>query len=223
MAFKGWKTTGNLKVIRDNGEHAVSAQKSCAETVPEPTNLSQGEALAIRPNKKVKGATCVEVNGIAFDSKLEAAVYVALRDSGLVFDMQVKFILLESFVFNGQTTRPWTHKVDFVVYLHSLRLVVEVKGWPNDVYPYKLKMLRWWLARDAVQKGTQSSILFVHSKKEILPFMSLLKQLQTDATVLETLTRLYSNMESEAIRKRKKRHASATKPTDKENYDGTKV
>ncbi len=50
-------------------------------------------------NKRTK------VDGLLFDSKLESNHYLQLKESGLIFERQKKFVLLDSFKFAGMSIR----------------------------------------------------------------------------------------------------------------------
>lgn len=94
-------------------------------------------------NKKVLNATKTEVDGIIFDSKLEAYMYTLLRGAGMTFEMQKEFVLQKAFRYNGEAVRAIKSYVDF--YLPNRNVLIDCKGYANDVAPMKFKMLKSYL------------------------------------------------------------------------------
>lgn len=88
------------------------------------------------------------VNGIKFDSKLEAKRYLQLKElekNGTIKDLkrQVPFIIQDEYKRkDGKKIRPITYKADFT-YINDLNnLVVEdTKGYRTDVYKLKKKLV----------------------------------------------------------------------------------
>ncbi len=194
MSFKGWKSSD----IPTPNLHGLAL----AETA------SQGGPPVVE-NKKIRNSQKRTVNGICFDSLLEARVYEAFIQAGLVFELKKVFVLLPPFEFNGKQVAPWRHEVDFFLVLHGYQIVVEVKGWPNDVYPYKLKMLRYQFALQAETAAIQSLILFIHTSGEVAPFFLLLSEFARYGSekTLQTLREAYSHPHSHASRIKKKEKA----------------
>jgi len=90
-------------------------------------------------NKKIKNATVTVYNGITFRSKLEAECAKILDEEGIKYQYEpFKIILLPSFKYLGKTLREWHYSPDFVVFNN---IIIEVKGFPNDVWGYKKKMI----------------------------------------------------------------------------------
>lgn len=115
-------------------------------------------------NKKIKGATKTEVEGIEFRSKLEASIYKYLKSIDITPDYEpisVKIWDRDSFSvpyydkvgknFRRITEKPRVVKYtpDFVFNYGIYKVILEVKGFKNDVAPYKIRMFRDWL------EGTQ--------------------------------------------------------------------
>lgn len=88
----------------------------------------------------------VDVDGITFDSKMEADYYrhlCILRDLGEIktFVRQPAFLLQPKFRKNGKTYRPITYVADFgVVYKDGSKKVIDVKGLPTPVFKLKAKI-----------------------------------------------------------------------------------
>ena len=90
-------------------------------------------------NKKIKNATVTVYNGITFRSKLEAECAKILDEEGIKYQYEpFKIILLPSFKYLGKTLREWHYSPDFVVFNN---IIIEVKGFPNDDWGYKKKMI----------------------------------------------------------------------------------
>lgn len=115
-------------------------------------------------NKKIKGARKVEFNGIEFRSMLEMRVYKYLLSIGITPQyecLSVKIWDREHFSvpyydrygkkFMRITRKPTSvrYTPDFVFDYGDYKVILEVKGFKNDVAPYKIRMFRDWL------EGTQ--------------------------------------------------------------------
>lgn len=93
-----------------------------------------------KPNSKIMNATKVEVNGVKFDSKLEAYLYDALTVAGIEFEFQKVYTLQVGFKYKGEAIRPIRIVVDF--FLNKQNIVVDTKGWPTPISKLKYKMLK---------------------------------------------------------------------------------
>lgn len=86
------------------------------------------------------------VNGITFDSKMEAEYYRYLKmlENVTVFDIQLqpKFLLLPGYTdTEGKKQRPIYYKADFLVkYESGLVEVIDVKGVETEAFKLKKKM-----------------------------------------------------------------------------------
>lgn len=90
------------------------------------------------------------VDGIKFDSKLEAKRYTELKmmeRTGLIKDLilQPVYELQPSFKKNGKTYRKITYRADFSYYRvnDDKRIVEDVKGFRNEIYKLKLKLFEY--------------------------------------------------------------------------------
>lgn len=108
-------------------------------------------------NKKIKGATHEMCNSIEFKSKIEASVYNHLLQAGFnpVYE-GLTFKLWEGFkptipyytlkgknnILNNSRLRDITYTPDFTFIYNGKLIIIEVKGYTNDVFPYKFKMFR---------------------------------------------------------------------------------
>lgn len=97
-------------------------------------------------NKKIKNATKSVVDGISFDSALERYMYDLLKGANIHFEFQKTFILQDKFRYREENIRSITKIVDF--WLPSRLIIIDTKGFSNDVSPIKHKMLKLALKRD---------------------------------------------------------------------------
>lgn len=91
-------------------------------------------------NRRVRNATKVVIGEIKFDSKLESYMYGLLEDYGIDFEFQRIFELQSKFRYQGDAIRAITWKADF--WVPALNMVIDAKGYPNDIFPLKLKMFK---------------------------------------------------------------------------------
>ena len=137
-------------------------------------------------NKKIKNATKTTESGIAFKSETEARIYKALVAEG--FDPlyeKVTFTLSERIrptvpFFNrikgllGLDMKPVqaiTYTPDFTFEYNGILIVIEVKGFENDVFPVKRNLFRKHL-----ETLNQPSMFFeVRTKKELLEALRIIR------------------------------------------------
>ena len=116
-------------------------------------------------NKKIKNATKVSLKGINFKSRLEARMYEILVKEGLKPKYEEEtFTLWEGF----KPTTPFydrskktnklelmttkliniTYTPDFILWYKGWKVIIEVKGVENDVFPIKKKLFRKYLEEE---------------------------------------------------------------------------
>ena len=89
-------------------------------------------------NKKIKGATITEYDGMRFRSKLESKVAKYLKDNNISFEYEpFRLCLLPSMIYNGQTLKCVHYTPDF----KCGDFLIEVKGYPNDSWSLKRKLI----------------------------------------------------------------------------------
>lgn len=115
-------------------------------------------------NKKIKGATAVDFEGIHFKSKSERSCYIKLREAGfeVIYEPErcvvwkggrlEKVISYQPSKKNRReveaTTRPLlpiTYTPDFLVVSGNVICYFDIKGYANDRYPMKKKMFLKYL------------------------------------------------------------------------------
>lgn len=97
-------------------------------------------------NKKVKNATATIYNGIKYRSKLEVsfAKFFEKEKIKAVYE-PIRFTLLPSFRYNGEAIRAITYTPDFIIDYCGKKYIIEVKGFPNDAYKIKKKLILKYL------------------------------------------------------------------------------
>ncbi len=92
----------------------------------------------MKPNRKIRNATPTVYCGIQYRSKLEATFAKLLKEQGIAFQYeQETWELLPKQRYAGKCVRPITYTPDFIIGDY----VVEVKGYRNDVFPVKRKLI----------------------------------------------------------------------------------
>ena len=90
-------------------------------------------------NKKVKNATPLTYDKIEFKSKLEVYCYKLFKDNRIPVEYeQIKFQILDPFVYNEEKVRGMVFTPDFV----GENFVVECKGFMNDAFPLRWKLFK---------------------------------------------------------------------------------
>lgn len=94
---------------------------------------------SITENKKIKGATPTIVDGVQYRSKLEARCAQILKENNISFEYEpFKIEYIPKFEYDGIKYRAAYYTPDFVV---DDKYILEVKGYANDVYRYKKKLV----------------------------------------------------------------------------------
>ena len=148
-------------------------------------------------NKKVRNATNCEYNGISFKSKLERDTYQALEAEGFSPEYEKhSYELQETKLFptahyapymdRKLHTRVWglnkykiisiKYKPDFVLTVNDTLIVIEVKGYSNDRYPYQKKLFFKWLEKNQ----PQSAFFEIHNVKQLKAAIEIIKQIDNN-------------------------------------------
>lgn len=138
-------------------------------------------------NKKIKNATKKIYKDIIFKSVLEATCFRILSDEGLNPQYeQMKFVLWEGYYptipfytkdkktgnlkLDSVKIKDITYTPDITFWYKDTLVIVEVKGFENDVYPYKKKMFR------KLMETQKDVIIFeIFSKKTMLEAIKIIK------------------------------------------------
>ena len=90
-------------------------------------------------NKKIKNTTPEIYNNVKYRSKLEASVAKLLDSLNIDFKYEpFKITLLPAFKYLNKSFREWSYTPDFIIFNN---IIVEVKGFPNDSWGIKKKMI----------------------------------------------------------------------------------
>lgn len=89
-------------------------------------------------NKKIKNATPTIYKGVQYRSKLEVRFAMMLDAEKIPFAYEEEtWVVLDKQTYMGKTIRCVTYTPDFII----SNVVVEVKGFRNDVFPLKRKLI----------------------------------------------------------------------------------
>lgn len=151
-------------------------------------------------NKKIKGATICEYNGITFRSKQELSIYKYLLSVGITPEYEpTKFTIWDRDSFSvpyydrfGKTFKRILRKPtsvhytpDFIFFVNGVKVILEVKGFKNDVAPYKIRLFRDFLEGLYSNTGDKVCYAVVYSIKDL---KLLLNDLQNESTIKHNTT-----------------------------------
>lgn len=142
-------------------------------------------------NKKIRNATVTFFDDIRFKSILEKKVYEKLKESGFQPNYEAQtFLLVEGFkptvpfwVYNKKQNcfknnssklRDWSYTPDFIIDYNGYKIFIEVKGFQNDIFPYKFKLFRKLLEK--ASDKDHYIVVKINSVKEASEFIEYLKQ-----------------------------------------------
>lgn len=147
-------------------------------------------------NKKIKNATPVDYEGLHFRSKNEKTCYRILKEEGFnpKFE-EVKFVIQKAFKgtqpfydrykdrkqkktvwgYSKYTTQNITYTPDFTFNHNGYLIVIEYKGYENDVSPMKMKMFRNYM-----EQNPKEHIAFfeVYAQKDLRQAIEIIKNLK---------------------------------------------
>ena len=140
-------------------------------------------------NAKVINATPCSYNGIDFKSKLEMNIYKAIESEGYApLYEPITFTIWNGFkpripfykknkssrkmALENTKIRDITYTPDFIFDYCNHKIIIEAKGFCNDVFPIKKKLFRKWL-----EEHPECLYFEVYSKKNILQTIDIIKQL----------------------------------------------
>jgi hypothetical protein len=152
--------------------------------------------------QKIRNATKVEVDGIKFDSKLEAYFYEIIHPLDITLKIhECKFTILPQFTDNstGKSYKAMTYTPDFVVTVEDIdsysMYIIECKGFPSDQWKLREKLFRYTLSRDQLlgidDEGQfnydtyRIEFVVIESKKDADVFVNLLHNAYTNYDIEE--------------------------------------
>lgn len=143
-------------------------------------------------NKKIKNAQRLIYNNIQFKSQLEVMIYKTLLQEG--FDVKyepVTFTLWQGFhpevpyYVKNKKTRELAldnkklidikYTPDFIFYYNGVRVIIEAKGFQNDVFYIKKKLFRAYLEEDFLNVKMQSLYFEIYTKRELMQAIEIVK------------------------------------------------
>lgn len=141
-------------------------------------------------NRKIINATPTDFDGVKFRSKLETSIYKALLAKGIdvnyepqkckVWDkdgFQVPYYDRSGKKpFGLITSKPICvhYTPDMIFDYKGIRVFLEVKGFKNDVAPYKIRMFREWLDKYADETKTKCCYAVVYAIKDVNSLLNIL-------------------------------------------------
>lgn len=118
-----------------------------------------------------------------FDSRLEYYGYQSLIQAKILFVLKPVYILQAHFYYLGAKVNPITMIADFLLPDHQL--IVDTKGYANDVYPVKAKLLMHHLRENPHQ------LIVLKNKTEVDAFIY---KLLNSKLAAASKTSLWSNL-----------------------------
>lgn len=118
--------------------------------------ISTDMVQAQKANKKVKNATKVEIDGIKFDSKLEAFLYGLLKRHKIEFELRKVYTVQDAFKYKGETVRDVRIIPDFYLPLHNA--IIDTKASQTAKSKLQFKLLKWGLLTRFVNGKVQTWI-----------------------------------------------------------------
>ncbi|MGL5426392.1 MAG: DUF1064 domain-containing protein [Cetobacterium sp.] len=85
------------------------------------------------------GAKKVIIDDITFDSKAESKFYIQLRDNGVEFELQPRFLLQEAFKKNGKHFR----KIEYIADFRIGNRIIDIKGVETEAFKIKKKLFEY--------------------------------------------------------------------------------
>lgn len=152
-----------------------------------------------KENKKIKNARKTDFQGIEFKSALERTIYNTLISQGILPDYEgVTYTLsdplkptkpfyirthIKGFHFEMRPIQKITYTPDFTFKLNDIFVIIEVKGFENDVFPLKRNLFR-----KHIEKLDEPIMYFeIKSKKELLQALDIVKMETKELTSIRNL------------------------------------
>lgn len=138
-------------------------------------------------NKKIKNANPLEYDGIKFKSRVEVSIYKLLKTHNIEAKYEEKTFILSPSIrptvpFYNRTKKLGFHNImslidnitytpDFTFMYNNILVIIEVKGFENDVFPVKRNLFRKLL------ETLNSYCMFfeVRTQKEMLEALKVIK------------------------------------------------
>ena len=119
--------------------------------------------------RKIK-AVKKEQDGIIFDSTLELFMYNLLKENNIRFEMKISYVIQEAFTYQHENIRQMVCTPDFI--LTDYPIIIETKGFANELAPVRYKMLK----RKLHLEGNEKRILMPSNQKKCRHIIDCIKQ-----------------------------------------------
>ena len=137
-------------------------------------------------NKKIRNATSRVFDGEHFKSQLEVTIYRTLKENGITAlyeETTFEFVprlrptvpffnrVKKVFGLDMKPVQPITYTPDFTFTYGDILVIIEAKGYENDVYPVKKNLFRRHL------EGLSQPVMYfeIRTKKELLEALRIIK------------------------------------------------
>lgn len=144
------------------------------------------------PDKRKIKSTKVEQDGIVFDSKLENYFYNLLKENGIRFELKPVFEILPSFTYRHEKILGMKCTPDY--YLIDYDVIVDCKGFSNELSPIRYKLLKSKLSLE----GKQPRIVMPSSQTKC---RSIIEQLKSGWVIDEPLTESAATQRKNKLKK----------------------
>lgn len=138
-------------------------------------------------NRKVRNANPLEYDGIKFKSRVEVSIYKLLRTHNIEAKYEEKTFILSPSIrptvpFYNRTNKAGFHSImspissitytpDFTFMYNNILVIIEVKGFENDVFPVKRNLFRKLLET----LDTYCMFFEIRTQKEMLKALEIIK------------------------------------------------
>jgi hypothetical protein len=138
-------------------------------------------------NRKVRNANPLEYDGIKFKSRVEVSIYKLLRTRSIEAKYEEKTFILSPSIrptvpFYNRTEKAGFHSImspisnitytpDFTFMYNNILVIIEVKGFENDVFPVKRNLFRKLLET----LDTYCMFFEIRTQKEMLKALEIIK------------------------------------------------
>ena len=141
-------------------------------------------------NNKVKNAQIIVYNEITFKSKLDLMAYKLLEEKG--FNPQYEqntFIIWQGFkpvvpfftknkarqiINNNKKLINITYTPDIYFEYRGYKVIIEMKGFANDVYPIKIKLFRKYI--EQLQDSNNYLLFELYTKQQLLTAIQIIEE-----------------------------------------------
>lgn len=159
-------------------------------------------------NKKIKNANPLEYNGVKFKSRVEVSIYKLLESHNIETKYEEETFILSPSIrptvsFYNRTKKAGFHSMmspinsitytpDFTFVYNNIFVIVEVKGFENDVFPVKRNLFRKLLET----LDTHCMFFEIRTQKEML---EALKIIEMECPLLQIIRTNINNLPKKDI------------------------